>query len=109
MRLVPNQRVPSSGCNTLNSTTPSDSSGKTVFPTDRLCHSAVEEYMKAGRKEGISILIFTLFSTLPRLLFCIFTLTKYNFRVLVRINAQAKILSSDINHDSSRAALLRTK
>lgn len=50
MRLVPNQRVPSSGYNTLNSITLNDGSRKIFFTIDKLCHSAVKEYIKEGRE-----------------------------------------------------------
>lgn len=60
MRLVPNQRVPSSGCNTLNSITPNGGSRKIFFTMDKLYHSAMKVYIKEGRKK-LSIFMFTLY------------------------------------------------
>lgn len=93
MSLVPNQRVPSSGYNTLNSITANGGSRKTFFTMSELHHSAIKVYIKEGRKKTIYIHVYSLFSILPRLLFCILHL-KCTTQVMVRPRHYQMILTT---------------
>lgn len=71
MRFVPNQRVPSSGYNTLNSITLNDYCRQTFFNADTLCHSSMKEHINGGKEwTTIHINFCPLFCILQGLLFC---------------------------------------
>lgn len=71
MRFVPNQRVPSSGYNTLKSITLNDYSRQTFFNADTLCHCSMKKHINRGKEwRTIHIHFCSLFCILQGLLFC---------------------------------------
>ena len=61
MRFVPNQRVPSSGYNTLNSITLNDYFRQTFFDLDKLCHFSMKEHINGGKEWGTIHINFVLY------------------------------------------------
>lgn len=110
MRFVPNQRVPSSGYNTLNSITLNDYCRQTFLNTDTLCHSSMKEHINGGKEwRTIHINFCSLFCILQGLLFC----TLYLKSTILEAQLGLIFMSTDyqmifVRHNSSMTALLET-
>lgn len=101
MRFLPNQRVPSSGYNILNSIILNDYSRQTLFNVDKFCHSLIKEHIIGdvrAEMEGYSSIFALYFLSFKDRFPAYHIFIKHHFRVTAKINIQVSRLSSNMHH-----------